>query len=279
MYKLKILFFYFLCYTTFICNAQNADSDSITTWQLLKYDTNTTYKGIKHSLLRPKDWKAKDYAKLGTLITGTVLLSFADNEVNRFAKRQANDFPEVVRDFGWYFGSPQNYLMANAGLYGVGLFTKNQKIRKTSVLIISSSVTSGLIASLSKKSFGRARPSSGLGNHYFKPFSKQARFHSFPSGHTILSVTMAHAIAKQFDNFWVKTGIYTIGAIPPFSRLIDNEHWITDIAFSTVVSIIVVDGIDAFLFSSKAYDYPERTKTISWNLKINANQIGIVGVF
>jgi hypothetical protein len=77
----------------------------------------------------------------------------------------------------------------------------------------------------------------------------------------------------------VKTGIYTIGAIPPISRLIDNEHWLTDIAFSAVVSIIVVDGIDAFLYSSKAYDYPERSKTISWNLKINANQIGIVGVF
>ncbi len=279
MHKLKISFLFFLSFTTFICNAQSVDSDSINTWKLFKYDAKTTYKGIKHSLLRPKDWKGKDYTKLGTLVTGTVLMSFADDEVNRFLQRQADDFPEVVRDFGWYFGSPQNYLMANAGLYGVGLITKNQKIRKTSVLIISSSVTSGLIASICKKAFGRARPSSGLGNHYFKPFSKQARFHSFPSGHTILSVTMAHAIAKQFDNFWVKTGIYTIGAIPPVSRLIDNEHWITDVVFSAVVSIIVVDSIDAFLYSSKAYDYPERSKTISWNLKINANQIGIVGVF
>jgi hypothetical protein len=77
----------------------------------------------------------------------------------------------------------------------------------------------------------------------------------------------------------VKTGIYAIGAIPPISRLIDNEHWITDIAFSAAVSIIVVDSIDAFLNRTNAYDYPEKEKTISWNLRFGANQIGIVGSF
>ena len=266
-------------FVTYTSQCQNVESDSIKTWDLVKYDAKTTFNAFKYSLLRPKDWKGKDYTKLGALISGTVLLSFADDEVHRFAQRQADDFPEVIRDFGWYFGSPQNYLMANAGLYGIGLLTKNEKIRKTSVLIISSSITSGLIASISKNAFGRARPSSELGNHYFKPFSKEGRFHSFPSGHTILSVTMAHAVAKQFDSVWVKTGIYAIGAIPPISRLIDNEHWITDIAFSAAVSIIVVDSIDAFLNRTNAYDYPEKEKTISWNLRFGANQIGIVGSF
>ncbi|NNL16012.1 MAG: phosphatase PAP2 family protein [Flavobacteriaceae bacterium] len=275
----KFLFLFFLLFVTFSSQCQHVESDSINTWELFKYDGKTTFNGIKYSLLRPKDWKGKDYAKLGALISGTVLLSFADDEVRRFSQRQADDFPEVIRDFGWYFGSPQNYFMANVGLYGVGLLTKNEKIRKTSVLIISSSVVSGLISSISKSAFGRARPSSGLGNHYFKPFSKEGRFHSFPSGHTTLSVTMAHAIAKQFDSFWVKTGIYAIGAIPPISRLIDDEHWISDIAFSAAISIIVVDSIDGFLNRTKAYDYPEKEKTISWNLRFSTNQIGIVGSF
>lgn len=279
MHNLKISFLFFVVFIVYTSHSQNVEFDSINTWKLLKYDAEKTFDGVKYSLLRPKDWKGKNYTKLGALIAGTVLLSFTDDEVNRFAQRRNDDFPEVIRDFGWYFGSPQNYLMANVGLYSIGLLTKSEKIRKTSVLIISSSVTTGLIASVSKNAFGRARPSSGLGNYYFKPFSKQARFHSFPSGHTILSITMAHAIAKQFDNFWVKSGIYTIGAIPPISRLIDNEHWITDIAFSAAVSIIVVDSIDAFLNRTKAYDYPVKEKTISWNLKFNGNIIGIVGSF
>ena len=90
---------------------------------------------------------------------------------------------------------------------------------------------------------------------------------------------MAHSIAKQFDNIWVKVGIYTLGALPPISRVIDDAHWITDIVFSTALSIIVVDCIDNYLFKEKAYDYPTKKKLISWNLRMGGNQIGVVGTF
>jgi hypothetical protein len=256
------------------------NSDSSNTLQLLKYDFNTTWKSVKYSITRPLDWKGKDYAKLGTIVVGTMALSLTDEGFNDFAIRQNDDFPKVVRDFGWYFGSPQNYFMANAGLYGFGLFTKNQKIRRTSVLIISSSITTGLIQSLTKSTIGRARPTQNLGAHEFNLLSSQGGFHSFPSGHTILSVTMAHSIAKQFDNVWAKTGIYTVGAIPPISRLIAGAHWLTDVIFSTALSIIVVDSIDNFLFKKEAYGLKKtKSNQISWNLSFSPNKIGVVGTF
>jgi membrane-associated phospholipid phosphatase len=255
------------------------DKDTTSIWQLMKHDATYTAKGVGYSLSRPIYWKAKDFTKMGTLIAGTALLSLADDPVRDFASNGREHVPEILRDFGWYFGSPQNYFMANAGLYGFGLLTKNEQVRKTSVLIITSSITSGLIQSFTKTAIGRARPGTELGNHSFSPFSKEGRFHSFPSGHTILSVTMAHSIAKQFDNIWIKTGIYAIGAIPPMSRLIDDAHWITDIAFSTALSIIIVDGVDKFLFNEDAYNYPKRPKTISWNITFGSNTIGVVGQF
>lgn len=264
------------------CFSQQLDSsqkDSISIGKLLKHDFNSAVKSVGHAFTRPLHWKGNDYLKFGSLVGGTILLSAADDEVNDFFLRQQEDFPELIRDFGWYFGSPQNYFIANAGLYGFGLFTKNEQVRKTSVLIISSSFTTGLITSFMKNSIGRARPKSGLGNWSFEPFSKEGKFHSFPSGHSSLSITMAHAIAKQFENTWVKIGIYSIGAIPPISRLVDNAHWITDIAFSTALSIIVVDSIDKYLFESKAYSYPKKEKHITWNLKFSGSQIGIVGTF
>lgn len=253
------------------------DSSSIGT--LFNHDAKAVFKSVGHAFTRPLHWKGNDYLKFGGLVGGTLLLSAADDEVNSFFLRQQEDFPELIRDFGWYFGSPQNYFIANAGLYGFGLFTKNEQVRKTSVLIISSSITTGFITSLLKNSIGRARPGSDLGNWYVKPFSTQGKFHSFPSGHSSLSITMAHAIAKQFDNTWVKVGIYSIGAIPPLSRLVDNAHWLTDIAFSTALSIIVVDSIDKYLFQSNTYSYPKKKKQISWNLKFSGNQIGVVGTF
>ncbi|WP_298238083.1 phosphatase PAP2 family protein [uncultured Algibacter sp.] len=282
MKYILILVFIFIGYSR--ANGQelpaNINSDSSNTWQHLKYDFNTTWKSVKYSITRPLDWKGKDYAKLGTIVVGTMALSLTDEGFNDFATRQNDDFPKVVRDFGWYFGSPQNYFMANAGLYGFGLFTNNQKVRRTSVLIISSSITTGLIQSLTKSTIGRARPTQNLGAHEFNLLSSQGGFHSFPSGHTILSVTMAHSIAKQFDNVWTKTGIYTVGAIPPISRLIAGAHWLTDVIFSAALSIIVVDSIDNFLYKKETYGLrkPKSTK-VSWNLSLSPNKIGVVGTF
>ncbi|WP_298895220.1 phosphatase PAP2 family protein [uncultured Psychroserpens sp.] len=281
--RFLILFTAFFSLCSNISSAQPFDSthhqDSLSIWQLAKYDFKYTYKSVGHSLTRPLHWKGKDFAKLGILVAGTATLTLADRPMRDFFQNQKEDFPKVVRDFGWYFGSPQNYFMANAGLYGFGLLTKNEKIRKTSVLIISSSITTGLIQTISKNAFGRARPSSGSGHLTFKPYANDAEFRSFPSGHTILSVTMAHSIAKQFDNTWVKIGIYTVGSIPPISRMIDNSHWITDIAMSAAISVIVVDCIDNFLFKEDAYEYPKKKKQISWNLSFSPNKIGIIGTF
>jgi membrane-associated phospholipid phosphatase len=263
--------------------AQTLDTDSkkdtTSIWQLAKHDFKYTIKGFAHSMSRPVQWKGKDFAKLGILFAGTATLSLADRPIQDFAQNNKADFPKAIRDFGWYFGNPQNYFAANAGLYTFGLLTKNDKVRKTSVLIISSSLTTGILQSIGKAAIGRARPTAELDNYSFNPFSGESRFRSFPSGHTILSMTMAHSIAKQFDNTWVKVGIYTVGAIPPISRVIDNAHWITDVAFSAALSIIVVDCIDNYLYKEDAYDYPRTKKTISWNLRFSTNQIGVVGTF
>ena len=232
--------------------------------QMAKYDTRYTLKSVGHAFTKPLHWKGKDFAKLGILLGGTAAISLAD---------------EAIRDFGWYFVSPQNYFMVNAGLYGFGLFTKNEKIRKTSVLIISSSITTGLIQTITKNAIGRARPNHRDDPYAFSSFANDSGFRSFPSGHTVLSITMAHSIAKQFENPWVKAGIYTVGAIPPISRLIDDAHWFTDVAFSAALSIIIVDAIDKFLFEENVYDYPIKRKMVSWNLRFSTNQIGFVGTF
>ena len=253
--------------------------DSTSIWNLMKHDATYTVKGVAHSLTRPAYWKGDDFAKFGMLVVGTAALSLADQPVRDWSQQNKGEYPQILRDFGWYFGSPQNYFAANAGLYAFGLLTKNEKVRKTSVLIISSSITTGFIQSFTKAAVGRARPDSGFDNYTFNPFSGESTYRSFPSGHTILSVTMAHSIAKQFDDIWVKVGIYTLGALPPISRVIDDAHWITDIVFSTALSIIVVDCIDNYLFKEKAYDYPTKKKLISWNLRMGGNQIGVVGTF
>lgn len=282
MFSWKLPLCIFLINALTSINAQSLKTDdalSLNTLELLKHDAKHTIKSVGYSFIRPLHWKGKDFGKLGGLLAGTIALSSLDKETNRFFERNSETFPKGIRDFGWYFGSPQNYFITNAGIYGFGLLTKNEKVRKTSVLIISSSITSGVISSLLKGSVGRARPNHTGDPLDFQLFSSEPGYHSFPSGHTALSMTMSHAIAKQFDNIWVKIGIYGIGAVPPISRLVDGAHWLTDIAFSAAISIIVVDSIDKFLFNSGAYNYTKPPKKISWNFTFSANQIGFIGTF
>lgn len=260
-----------------------ADTSSIGTLAL--YDLKRGIQGVKYSFTRPLHWKKKDFIRLGVLTAGTLLLATVDDEGSEFFVRNDPGPRSLFQEAGFRFGSPQVYFIANAGLYGIGLFTKNEKLRKTSVLIISGAFTTGLIQTISKTVVGRARPNNdmGLGSTDFRPFANEAAFRSFPSGHTVLSVTMAHAIAKQFKNPWTKAGIYALGSVAPISRLFDGAHWLTDIVVSTVLSIAVVDSIDKFLYGAKAYDYPEdypkREKYITWSLRISGSQIGFVGTF
>ena len=247
-----------------------------TTWELLKYDSKKTAQGIGYAFSRPLHWDHDDFRKLTILTVGVFSLSLADEEMNRIATSQVDNYPQFGREFGFKLGKPQTFFLLNAGLYGFGLFTKNEAVRKTSVLIISSAITAGTIQSVSKTVFGRARPSSGFDYNVFKPFSKEANFHSFPSGHTVLSVTLAHSVAKQFDNIWTKVGIYSLGSITPITRLIEGAHWLTDIAVGTVLSVVVVDSIDNFLNKTDAYN---KKQHISWNLTLSSNQIGVIGVF
>ncbi|EPR74262.1 Phosphoesterase [Winogradskyella psychrotolerans RS-3] len=247
------------------------------TWSNFKSDISVTLKSVGHSFTSPLHWKSDDFLTAGGVFAGTGLLYLSDQEANGIFLKQGSGAPKVFKDFGRYFGSPQNFFLVSTGIYGFGLFTDNEKVRHTGILIFSSAITTGVIQSISKTVVGRARPNSGNHNK-FEPFSKEAGFHSFPSGHSVLSFTMAHAVAKQFEDFWAKASIYTIGAIAPISRLWANAHWLSDVGLGMALSVVVVDGIDNFMNKNKFYT-DSKPKTISWRISAGLGTIGMVGTF
>lgn len=253
--------------------------DTTSIGKLALYDLTQSVKSVGYSFSRPFHWKKKDFVTLGAIALTAAAITTIDDEASALFVKNEQHVPNVFMEAGTRFGSPQVYFITNAALYGVGLFTKNEKLRKTSVLIISSSFTTGLIQSFSKTMFGRARPGKQYKSNSFRFWSNEAKFHSFPSGHTVLSITMTHAIAKQFSNPWSKVGIYALGSIPPISRLFAGAHWLTDIGLAAVLSIAVVDSIDKFLFKTKAYNTSEKQKTISWNFTFSGNKVGFRGTF
>ncbi|MGE5942877.1 MAG: phosphatase PAP2 family protein [Flavobacteriales bacterium] len=246
-------------------------------WKQLAFDGKFTLQSVGNGFTQPLRWQKDDFITAGSIVAGTGILYLADNDARAFFQNHQNDVPQVLKDAGWYFGSPQNFFMITAGIYGFGLISDNEKVRHTGVLIIAAAVTSGLIQSITKTAVGRARPMSGNRND-FKPFDSTAGYHSFPSGHAILSFSMAHAIAKQFDDLWIKAVIYSVGSIAPISRLWADAHWLSDVGLGIALSIVVVDGVDNFMKKKNAYLY-SKPKQINWQLKAGYGTLGFVGTF
>lgn len=246
--------------------------------ELLKYDGLSALGGVKKTYTQPFHWEKEDYLVAGTIILGTGALYLFDEESTEWFYNQREDIPGVVKDFGWYYGSPQNNYAVNGAVYLYGLFTRNEEIRKTGVLLISAASAAGILQSFSKTITGRARPGTGEGKGSFKPFSSEGKYHSFPSGHTILSFTTAYAIGKQFDNPFVKGGIYALGMVAPVSRLWAGAHWFSDVALSVAISVVVVDVIDKYLDEERNYGDPRKDK-ISWNFQFGLGRAGIIGTF
>ncbi|HEY9170215.1 MAG TPA: phosphatase PAP2 family protein [Lutibacter sp.] len=260
--------------------SQEIHNDTIekshTIWKNLKTDGDLVLGGVKHAFTQPLQWKKDDWLTFGAVATGTVIMYISDDQTSEYFIDQNERAPHLLKEIGWYYGSPQNFFMISAGIYGYGLVAKNEKFRHTGVLIISSAVTTGLIQTLTKNGVGRARPTQNVGSDKFKPFSKEPGYHSFPSGHSILSFTASHAIAKQFDNIWIKGGVYSVGLIAPVSRLWAGAHWLSDVVLGMAISVFVVDGIDNFLQNQK--NSTEKPK-ISWQIKAGVNTVGLVGTF
>jgi len=237
------------------------------TWQLFTYDVANMFQSIGYSYVRPLSWEGKQWGTFGAVAAGTGLVYLIDEGAADYFSNQGEDIPDFIKDYGYFI---------TGGVYLTGLFTKNEKLRRTGVLLVASASSAGLLQQLTKSLVGRARPESGRGKDTFDPFNSNRSYHSFPSGHAMLAFTNAYAIAKQFKNPWIKAGIYTVGAIPGISRLWEDQHWFSDVALGIAISIFTVESIDRYLDRKYDQKYNENEKNLSWDLNFGPGQMGVV---
>ena len=273
-----VIYFFLINSLLFSFNAfsQNDTIKKETTWSMFKEDGALIAGGLKYAYTQPLKWEKDDWLTFGGIALGAAVMYIYDEETSEYFVNQNDNAPQMLKEIGWYYGSPQNFFMIASGIYGYGLFTKNEAFRHTGVLIISAAAATGILQTIGKNAIGRARPSQGVGSREYKFMSKESGYHSFPSGHSILSFTASHAIAKQFDNIWVKAGIYGVGLIAPVSRLWAGAHWLTDVTLGMVLSIVVVDSVENFLLQKKK---ELKEKQINWSINFKGQGIGITGTF
>ena len=246
-----------------------------TRWKMLTYDVANMFTSVGYSYARPLHWKGKQWTEFGAVAAGTAFVYLFDNQTSEFIRLQRGGVPEIIREYGEFYGNPENNYLATGGVYFAGLITKNEKLRRTGVLLVASATSAGFLQQVVKSVVGRARPVANLGKDTFDPFNSSRNFHSFPSGHALLAFTNAYAIGKQFKSPWVKAGIYTLGAIPGISRIWDGQHYLSDVVFAWALSIVTVESIDRYLDRKYDEKYNDQKKLVSWNLNFGPGTLGV----
>jgi len=257
-------------------NLPSPKNGQTSTWKNLTYDLGIVFKGVHHAYKQPLHWQGDDYLKLGGVAAGTLGFYLIDSEIQEVFTRNKGDVPPFLLEYGYRSGKPLTNYGITGAVYLTGLLSKNTKLRRTGVLLISSATATGLFQQFIKTGLGRARPGTGFGKNHFKPFDPSPAYSSFPSGHAILTFTTAHVIAKQFKNKWVKAGIYSLGAVPGITRIVEDAHWVSDVFLSWAVSYFIVESIDRYLDSKYDEKYnagaPKKTAI---NLSFSGNRIGL----
>lgn len=269
--------------STSICYAQNKsafNTSKRTLWQDFTYDMENVFLGTGYAYTRPIHWQDDDFLRLGGVAVGTLGLYAFDETIRNGFLSHKEDVPDIFLDYGWYAGSPQNNYGFTGAIYLTGLFTRNEKLRRTGVLLISSATATGFLQQLTKSAVGRGRPGVDLGKNHFRPFGGSSSYRSFPSGHAVLTFTNAHVIAKQFKSWWVKAPIYTIGLIPGITRIYEDAHWASDVFLSWALSYFIVEAIDIYLdkkYDKKYNDAKAKSGTLSFTF--NGNSLGALYQF
>lgn len=283
MKKILLLLFLLSCFGKTFSQIQKISLNLNTNknlWQNFTYDLGNMAGGMGYAYSRPLYWKKKQFTHFGYIAAGTTSLYFIDDNVDKWADGWRGDVPRWLVNYGNDVGSPNNNFMLTGAVYLAGLFTENPKLRRTGVLLISSASAAGLMQQITKRIIGRARPKANVGKDVFDPlhFDRVYDYDSFPSGHVMLGFTNAYAIAKQFKSPWVKAGLYTIGSIPGLSRIIDRFHWFSDVAFSTALSIFIVEAVDRFLDNKydQKYNPIKKEQKVVWDLKVTPQTFGVV---
>lgn len=243
---------------------------------LFKDDLLRGLGGFSNAFIQPLRWEKEDWFIAGGVAAGTLLLYSFDQQSSDFFIRNKQDVPQFLREAGNQ-ATPEHFFMLNGAIYMTGLIMKNEDIRDTGVLLLTSSAAASLMLATGKWVVGRARPYTDNGKNAFDLFSTSADWHSFPSGHALLSVTTAYAIGKKIKNPWLKAGVYTLGMVGPVSRLWEGAHWLTDVGLSIALGVAVVEGVDNYL--NRLQEQGKSGKDIRWNFQLGLGVVGITGRF
>ena len=177
----------------------------------------------------PFHFSTNDWLTTGIVAGGTILLFTIDDNVKDMNLSNQTATNDNIFMFDNYMGNGYTALFT-AGVYGYGLLSGNNDIRKLGLQASEAFIYSGIIETIFKAGFGRQRPYKSSTQFFFEPFEiTDNGDQSFPSGHTTVSFAVATVMADYSQNFFWKLFWYGSAGMVGLSRIYHNQHWASDV--------------------------------------------------
>jgi len=159
-----------------------------------------------------------------------------DDSIQDFTQGNRSDTLDKLADLGEPFGSGSVSLGLIGGDFAAGLVTDDVKLQETALLGFQGFVlTSALILGLKLATY-RAWPRSGEDFKSFDGPGTERDNRSVPSGHAARAFTLATVLASQYDgDLTVAPVAYGLATLSALSRINNDEHWASDVAFGAVL--------------------------------------------
>jgi hypothetical protein len=231
-------------------------------------DGKNTVLTIAHTYAAPFHWQKKDLLMLGGVLAVSGASMFIDEPVYELMQKNRNNTFNRLERVGDFLGQPENNYPIMLVVWASGVIVNNDWLRDTGIMMIASVTSSGLIQTIAKEAVGRSRPVFGRGAFSFKPFGG-ADYHSFPSGHTMLSVATSWILARQVNFLPLKIVFYSLPVITGASRVYVGAHWLSDILLGSALGIACAEGV------LRLYPLIKKNNAYAMTMTANGNGVGI----
>lgn len=234
-----VVFIPFFCSTTFAQDSLVVKDNVVR--RIIK-DGSNTFSTIVLTYATPLHWKKRDFLRLGGVLAISGATMFADEPIFKFMQRNQNKTADEFERIGDFLGQPEHNYPFMLAVWATGVISDNDWLRETGIMVVASVTTSGLLQTAGKEIVGRARPDAGEGAFHFKPFGGRD-YHSFPSGHTMLSVATSWILARQVKPVPLKIIFYSLPVLTGLSRVYVGAHWMSDILLGSALGIACAESV------------------------------------
>jgi membrane-associated phospholipid phosphatase len=258
-----ILITLFLIISNSILISQTNNSSSQNVFQTIISDFGIAFSDGYHLLISPSEYSAGDWLIAGSIVLSTTATIPFDEDIRKYSQKNHSDFNDKSMNLGKAYGNLLSPVIIGGSIYSYGLFFKNESVRTTGRMIIETVAYAGVITTILKSLFGRSRPYTEDGSHFFRLFQIDDNHLSLPSGHSTVAFSVSTVLANRIHNVYASIGLYTLAAITSVSRVYHDEHWASDVFLGSAIGFFVGN----FISNNSGDLYTNKNKKVLLNIQ------------